>query len=130
MAEADSNITTLPQACLKKTNMATGLLTKRYNANMLAAAMAKNEGFQYRPDENIYWKQGKSTEKDYIFTTTSFITVEYLDKIREEMKPDESLLICCKSFQEACENRYPNITVKKYLICFWAGANLDVRTIA
>ena len=80
---------------------------------MLAAAMAKNEGFQYRPDENIYWKQGKSTEKDYIFTTTSFITVEYLDKIREEMKPDESLLICCKSFQEACENRYPNITVKK-----------------
>ena len=57
---------------------------------MLAAAMAKNEGFQYRPDENIYWKQGKSTEKDYIFTTTSFITVEYLDKIREEMKPDES----------------------------------------
>lgn len=29
------------------------------------------------------------------------------------MKPDESLLICCKSFQEACENRYLNITVKK-----------------
>ena len=29
------------------------------------------------------------------------------------MQPDESLLICCKSFSKACSNRYPNITVKK-----------------
>jgi len=29
------------------------------------------------------------------------------------MQPDESLLICCKFFQEACEGRYENITVKK-----------------
>jgi len=103
----------LAPSLLKKDKNDNWIIDERYNANMLAAAMAKNEGFQYCPDENIYWKQGKSTEKDYIFTTTSFITVEYLDKIREEMKPDESLLICCKSFQEACENRYPNITVKK-----------------
>ena len=67
----------------------------------------------YRPDESLYWKQGQSTEKDFIFTTTSFITVEHLDKIKDEMRPDESLLICCKSFQEACANRYSNITLKK-----------------
>lgn len=29
------------------------------------------------------------------------------------MLPDESLLICCKSFQNACEERYTNITIKK-----------------
>lgn len=29
------------------------------------------------------------------------------------MQPEESLLICCKSFHVACESRYPNITVKK-----------------
>jgi adenine-specific DNA-methyltransferase len=80
---------------------------------MLASAMAKHEGFVYNPDEATYWKQGKSTEKDYIFTTTNFITIEYLDGIREEMQPDESLLICCKSFQDACQDRYENITVKK-----------------
>ena len=80
---------------------------------MLAAAMAKHEGFRYCPDEHIYWKQGRSTEKDYIFITTQFVTVQFLDKIHEEMKPDESLLICCKSFQEACENRYATITIKK-----------------
>ena len=58
-------------------------------------------------------KQGKSTEKDYIFTTTNFITVEFLDKIHEEMQAEESLLICCKSFSKPCGNRYPNITVRK-----------------
>ena len=29
------------------------------------------------------------------------------------MQPDESLLICCKSFSKACESRYLNITVRK-----------------
>ena len=89
------------------------IISKEYNAAMLASAMAKHEGFVYNPDETFYWKQGKSTEKDYIFTTTNFITIEYLDSIHEEMQPDESLLICCKSFQKACEDRYANITVRK-----------------
>jgi adenine-specific DNA-methyltransferase len=89
------------------------IISKEYNAVMLASAMAKHEGFVYNPDETFYWKQGKSTEKDYIFTTTNFITIEYLDSIHEEMQPDESLLICCKSFQKACEERYANITVRK-----------------
>ena len=89
------------------------IISKEYNAAMLASAMAKHEGFVYNPDETFYWKQGKSTEKDYIFTTTNFITLEYLDSIHEEMQPDESLLICCKSFQKACEDRYANITVRK-----------------
>jgi len=89
------------------------IISKEYNAAMLASAMAKHEGFVYNPDETFYWKQGKSTEKDYIFTTTNFINIEYLDSIHEEMQPDESLLICCKSFQKACEDRYANITVRK-----------------
>ena len=89
------------------------VISKDYNAQMLAAAMAKHEGFRYAPDENCYWKQGRSTEKDFIFTTTNFVTAEFIDAIHEEMLPDESLLICCKAFQEACIDRYPNITVKK-----------------
>lgn len=103
----------LAPSLLKEDKYGNWIIDERYNANMLAAAMAKHEGFKYSPDETVYWKQGKSTEKDYIFTTTNFITVEFLDKIYEEMQPDESLLICCKSFSKACGNRYPNITVKK-----------------
>jgi adenine-specific DNA-methyltransferase len=29
------------------------------------------------------------------------------------MKPDETLLICCKSYQKECKNKYPGITIKK-----------------
>lgn len=103
----------LAPSLLKRDKRGNWIISKEYNAAMLASAMAKHEGFIYNPDETLYWKQGKSTEKDFIFTTTHFITIEYLDGIHEEMKPDESLLICCKSFQEACENRYENITVRK-----------------
>lgn len=103
----------LAPSLLEKDKWGNWVISKEYNATMLASAMAKQEGFVYNPDETFYWKQGKSTEKDYIFTTTNFITVEYLDSIHEEMQPDESLLICCKSFQEACEGRHENITVKK-----------------
>jgi adenine-specific DNA-methyltransferase len=103
----------LAPSLLKKDKHGNWIIDERYNADMLAAAMTKHEGFRYCPDEHIYWKQGRSTEKDYIFITTQFVTVQSLDKIHEEMKQDESLLICCKSFQEACENRYANITIKK-----------------
>ncbi len=80
---------------------------------MLAAAMAKQEGFRYSPHESTYWKQGNSTEKDYIFTTTQFITVEMLDRLAEEMQPNESLMVCCKGFAAACKSRHSNITIKK-----------------
>src|SRR3990172_1602181 len=103
----------LAPSLLKEDKHGNWVIDERYNADMLAAAMAKHESFKYSPAEQIYWKQGRSTEKDYIFTTTNFVTVEFLDKIHEEMQPDESLLICCKSFSKACESRYLNITVRK-----------------
>jgi len=103
----------LAPSLLKEDKYGNWIIDERYNADMLAAAMAKHEGFRYSPDPEIYWKQGKSTEKDYIFTTTQFITVEFLDKIHDELKPDESLLICCKSFSKACYTRHTNVTVRK-----------------
>jgi adenine-specific DNA-methyltransferase len=103
----------LAPSLLKKDKYNNWIIEQNYNADMLAAAMAKHEGFRYQPDKECYWKQGFSTEKDHIFTTTGFITVEYLDKIHEEMKEDEALLICCKAYQEGCDTRFANITVKK-----------------
>lgn len=89
------------------------VINKAYNADMLAAAMAKQEGFTYQPSKEEYWKQGFSSEHDYIFTTTEFLTVESLQHLYEQMKENESLLICCTQFQSECNNRYPNITLKK-----------------
>ena len=103
----------LAPSLLQKDKYNNWIIDKSYNAEMLAAAMAKHEGFRFNPDENLFWKQGQSTEMDFIFTTTTFITVEYLDKIHEEMKPEETLLVCCKAFQEPCESRFTNINIKK-----------------
>ncbi len=104
---------TLAPSLLNKDKYDNWVISKEYNPDMLAAAMAKQSGFRYEPDGHIYWKQGRSSEKDYIYTTTQFMTVEMLEKIREEMGPDESLMICAKIYQRECENRFANITVKK-----------------
>ena len=80
---------------------------------MLAAAMAKQEGFLYKPDLSKYWKQGQSTEYDFIYTTTQFVSVKVLDRIKEDMQEDDNLLICCKSFSVACKARHKNISIKK-----------------
>lgn len=89
------------------------VINKEYNADMLAAAMAKHQGFSYAPDEELYWKQGRSSEHDFIFTTTQLLTSEALETIHEQMGENESLLICCTKFQPECRNRYSNITIKK-----------------
>lgn len=104
---------TLAPSLIQKDKYGSDIINPSYNANMLAAAMAKQEGFHYEPDEGIYWKQGKSSEKDFIFTTTQFVTVEMLDKLHEEMKQDESLLLCCKSFKKECQVRHSNVSIKK-----------------
>jgi len=104
---------TLAPSLLKQDQYGNWVIAEEYNADMLAAAMAKQEGFRYQPHESIYWKQGKSSEKDFIFTTTQFVTVEMLNRLHDEMQPDESLLICCRSFKQECEGRFANLTIKK-----------------
>jgi adenine-specific DNA-methyltransferase len=104
---------TLAPSLIQKDKYGNDIINPTYNATMLAAAMAKQEGFHYLPHESIYWKQGNSSEKDFIFTTTQFITVELIDRLAEEMQPNESLLICCKGYSAACKARHSNITIKK-----------------
>ena len=103
----------LAPSLLKKDKYGNWIIDEKYNADMLASAMAKHEGFEYSPSEEFYWKQGQSTEKDFIFTTTQMVTAALLDRISEEIKPDESLLICCKSYQKVCDNKCINISIKK-----------------
>ena len=103
----------LAPSLLQKDSHGQLVINKEYNANMLAAAMAKHEGFYYKPSSEFYWKQGKSSENDYIYTTTQFLTKQSLEKIHDEMNEEESLLICCKAFQPECESAFKNIAIKK-----------------
>ena len=104
---------TLAPSLIQKDKYGNDIINPEYNPNMLAAAMSKQEGFHYSPHEETYWKQGFSTEKDFIYTTTQFFTASMIDRIAEEMQPLESLLICCKGFASACKGRHKNITIKK-----------------
>ncbi len=103
----------LAPSLLKEDHFGNLVINREYNADMLAAAMAKQEGYTYQPDKELYWKQGQSSEQDFIYTTTQFLTVESLDALSEAMAEGESLLICCTAFQPECKNRYPRITIKK-----------------
>lgn len=104
---------TLAPSLLKQDKFGNLVINQEYNADMLAAAMAKQEGFKYQPDEHTYWKQGKSSEHDYIFTTTQFLIRGMVDAIAEELLTDESLLICCTQYEAGLENAYPNINLRK-----------------
>lgn len=103
----------LAPSLLKEDRFGNLVINRKYNADMLAAAMAKQEGYTYRPDKELYWKQGQSSEQDFIYTTTQFLTVESLDAISDAMVEGESLLICCTAFQPECKNRHSRITIKK-----------------
>lgn len=103
----------LAPSLLKEDRFGNLVINKEYNADMLAAAMAKQEGFTYAPSTDVYWKQGYSSENDFIYTTTQFMTVEGLAAIRETMAEGESLLICCTSFQKECKQAFSNISIKK-----------------
>jgi adenine-specific DNA-methyltransferase len=103
----------LAPSLLNKDQYDNWVISKEYNANMLAAAMAKQEGFSYSPNTENYWKQGFSSEQDFIYTTTQFVTVELLDQLHDQLQEGDSLLICAKKFQPECANRFSKISLKK-----------------
>lgn len=103
----------LAPSLLNKDKYDNWVISKEYNPDMLAAAMAKQEGFTYAPDKDNYWKHGYSAEQDFIFTTTQFVTVELLDQLQDQLQEGESLLICAKKFQPECHNKFKNIVLKK-----------------
>ena len=88
------------------------VINSEFNAGMLAEAMCKLEGFEYAPSEDVYWIHGKSTETDFLYVTTQFMSKEMLTRLSDEVGPERSLLICCSAFR--CDpGRFPNLTIKK-----------------
>jgi adenine-specific DNA-methyltransferase len=88
------------------------VINPAFNAAMLAEALCKLEGFTYAPSEEVFWMHGHSTEQDFIYVTTQFMSKEMLTRISDEVGPNRSLLICCTAFR--CDpSQFPNLTLKK-----------------
>ena len=80
---------------------------------MIAEAIAKLNGYHYKPDDEVFWKQGVSHPGSFIYTTTQYVTSAYLDGIAKSMNGDERLLVCCPAFDNGLSDRYDNIVVRK-----------------
>lgn len=103
----------LAGSLLEKDKFGNWVISKDYNASMLAEAVCKLEGFTYSPSEEHYWMHGYSTENDFIYVTTQTLTMPVLEKISEEVGTNRSLLICCGAFRKFSPERFGNLTVKK-----------------
>jgi len=88
------------------------VISKTYNAAMLAEALCKFEGFTYSPSETVYWQQGYSTERDFIYVTTQTLSQKQLAHLSEEVGADRSLLVLCSAFR-GNQSTFPNLTVRK-----------------
>lgn len=102
----------LAPSLLEKDRHGREVISKAYNAEMLAAALCKLEGFTYAPSDSIYWQHGSSTERDFIYVTTQTLSREQLSHLSDEVGPDRSLLVLCSAFRGKT-SAYSNLTVKK-----------------
>jgi adenine-specific DNA-methyltransferase len=101
----------LASSLLERDTFGNLIISRQYNAAMLAEAMCKLMGFQYAPGE-LYWQQGCSTETDFIYVTTQTLTRDHLAALSEEVGLKRSLLVCCAAFRGKAD-AFPNLTLKK-----------------
>lgn len=88
------------------------VISKEYNAAMLAEALCKLEGFTYAPSDSVYWQHGHSTERDFIYITTQNLSHAQLQQLSDEVGAERSLLVLCLAFRGK-PDAFPNLTVKK-----------------
>ncbi len=102
----------LAPSLLEKDKWDNWVVSKEFNAAMLAEAICKLEGFTYAPSDSLYWQHGHSTETDFIYVTTQNLSPEQLQLLSDEVGPDRSLLVLCSAFRGNGEH-FQNLTVKK-----------------
>ncbi|AQR72858.1 site-specific DNA-methyltransferase [Sphingomonas sp. LM7] len=102
----------LAPSLLEKDKWGREVISKEYDAAMLAQALCKLEGFTYAPSPDIYWQQGHSSESDFLYVTTQSLGPEELAALSEDVGEGRSLLILCAAFRGNAE-LWPNLTVRK-----------------
>jgi len=105
----------LAPSLLEKDKWGQWVISKEFNAAMLAEAACKLEGFTYAPSDTLYWQHGHSTECDFIYVTTQYLSADQLAQLSDEVGPERTLLVLCAAFRASKSSieRYPNLTVKK-----------------
>lgn len=103
----------LAPTLIEKDKYGNSVFSSKYNSTMIAAAVAKINGFTYAPNKEVYWKQGYSQDNSFIYVTTQYLDSKMLDSIAEDVDPFENLLVCAPAFDNGLSKRYDNINVRK-----------------
>lgn len=103
----------LAPSLIEKDKYGNPIISDKYNPMMLIAAVAKLNGYFFAPDPDVFWKQGHSQDKSYIYVTTAYLDAKTLDGLAAEVSPMEHLLICAHAFDTGLSLRYENIQVRK-----------------
>ncbi len=104
----------LAPSLLERDGWGNWIVSKNYNAAMLAEAMCKHMGFTYAPSQNPleYWSHGFSSERDFIYVTTQALTHSMLKALSHDVGPDRHLLICCKAFSGKSDE-FTNLSIRR-----------------
>jgi adenine-specific DNA-methyltransferase len=102
----------LAPSLLEKDKWGREVISRDYDAAMLAQALCKLEGFTYAPSDSVYWQQGHSFESDFIYVTTQTLGPEELAALSEDVGEGRSLLILCAAFRGNAD-LWPNLTIRK-----------------
>lgn len=102
----------LAPSLLQKDVWGNWVISKDYNAEMLAESMCKHFNYVYAPSTEAYWMHGQASENAFIYVTTASLTIEQLRAISDEVGEDRSLLICCMAYEAQGES-LSNLTLKK-----------------
>lgn len=102
----------LAPSLLQKDVWGNWVISKDYNAEMLAEAMCKHFNYVYAPSDKAYWMHGQASENAFIYVTTASLTFEQLRAISDEVGEERSLLVCCMAYEAQGES-LDNLTLEK-----------------
>lgn len=79
----------------------------------------------------MYWQQGRSTEREFLYVTTARLNHDQLQQLSDEVGPDRTLLVLCTAFSGK-RDQYPNLTVRKIpkqvlARCEWGHDDYSLR---
>ena len=89
------------------------VINENYDEEMLARAAALHEGYTYEPDEKLFWKQSKGSEKSFLYVTSQHVSSKFLASIHDTMSENEFLIIACRTYDKGADRAYKNIKIKK-----------------
>ena len=101
----------LGESAIKVDDWGQEVINEKFNAEMLAEAVCKIEGFTYAPSQEEFFIHGYSSEQSFIYVTANYVKAEMLHSLSEQLGVKRLLTVYCMGFDEVTD--LDNIIVKK-----------------